>query len=99
MALAAALAAALLLGIRVHGWFRAGELRADVRAALARAAERVPPLSAICAGDDVRDFIPALIGRRAGEPGVWVPVAYSEEWARRDAWPCDTALETGMFRR
>ena len=94
-----ALAAALLLGIRVHGWFRAGELRADVRAALARAAERVPPLSAICAGDDVRDFIPALIGRRAGEPGVWVPVAYSDEWARREAWPCDTALETGMFRR
>ena len=94
-----ALAAALLLGIRVHGWFRAGELRADVRAALARAAERVPPLSAICAGDDVRDFIPALIGRRAGEPGVWVPAAYSEEWARRAAWPCDTALETGMFRR
>lgn len=94
-----ALAAALLLGIRVHGWFRAGELRADVRAALARAAARVPPLSAICAGDDVRDFIPALIGRRAGEPGVWVPVAYSEEWARRNAWPCATALETGMFRR
>jgi len=94
-----ALAAALLLGIRVHGWFRAGELRADVRAALARAAGRVPPLSAICAGDDVRDFIPALIGRRAGEPGVWVPAAYSEEWARRAAWPCDTALETGMFRR
>jgi len=49
--------------------------------------------------DDVRDFIPALIGRRAGEPGVWVPAAYSEEWARRAAWPCDTALETGMFRR
>jgi hypothetical protein len=94
-----ALAAALLLGIRVHGWFRAGELRADVRAALARAAERVPPLAAICADDGVRDFIPALIGRRAGEPGVWVPVAYSEEWARRDARPCDTALETAMFRR
>ncbi len=94
-----ALAAALLLGIRVHGWFGTAQLRADVRAALARAAERVPPLSAICAGDDVRDFIPALIGRRAGEPGVWVPVTYSEEWARRDAWPCDTALEIGMFRR
>jgi hypothetical protein len=94
-----ALAAALLLGVRVHGWFGAAQLRDDVRAALARAAERVPPLAAICAGDGVRDFIPALIGRRAGEPGVWVPVAYSEEWAHRDARPCDTALETGMFRR
>jgi hypothetical protein len=94
-----ALAAALLLGIRVHGWFGTAQLRADARAALARAAERVPPLSAICAGDDVRDFIPALIGRRAGEPGVWVPVTYSEEWARRDAWPCDTTLETGIFRQ
>ena len=63
---------------------RAGELRADVRAALARAAERVPPLSAICAGDGVRDFVPALDrpprgrARRLGARRV-----FTEEWARR----------------
>jgi hypothetical protein len=94
-----ALAAALLLGIRVHAWFRAGELPADVRSALENAAARVPPLSAICAADGVRDFIPALAGRRAGGVGVWVPAEYSEEWAQRETWACDTTLDTGMFRR
>jgi hypothetical protein len=94
-----ALAAVLLLGARVHAWFKAGELRPEVRAALARAAERVGPLGAICAGEGERDFVPALVGRRAGEPGVWVPAEYSEEWARREAWRCDTALDIGMFRR
>ena len=94
-----ALAAALLLGVRVHAWFRAGELRADARAALALAAERAGPLAAICAGERERDFVPALFGRRAGEPGVWVPAEYSEEWARRETWACDATLNIEMFRR
>jgi hypothetical protein len=96
---AIALAAAVILGIRVHAWFRAGELRGDVRAALADAAARAAPLAAICADDSVLDFIPALAGRRAGGRGVWVPQEYSEEWALAERWACDTTLRVGMFPR
>jgi hypothetical protein len=88
-----AFVALLLLLVRVHGWFAAGQLDAETRAALAAAAVRVPPLEAICARDDVRDFVPALAGRRAGEPGAWVPPVYSEEWASRKPVPCSTTLE------
>lgn len=93
------LATGLLLVVRVHAWFAAGQLGAETRAALAAAAARVPPLEAICAGDGVRDFVPALAGRRAGEPGVWVPPVYSQEWASRERVPCSTTLEKGALDR
>jgi hypothetical protein len=89
----AAVLAALLLVVRVHGWFGAGQLSESTRAALARAAEVTTPLDAICAGEGARDFVPALAGRRAGEPGVWIPRVYADEWARRERRPCRTRLE------
>jgi hypothetical protein len=79
----AASLAALLLVVRVHGWFASGQLSETTRAALARAAAVTRPLDAICAGERERDFVPALAGRRAGEPGVWIPAVYADEWARR----------------
>jgi len=89
-----ALVAALLLVARVHGWFAAGQLRETTRAALARAAVVTPPLEPICAAEGERDFVSALAGRRAGEPGVWIPPVYAEEWARRARRPCSTRLES-----
>jgi hypothetical protein len=86
--------AALLLVARVHGWFASGQLSETTRAALARAAAVTRPLDAICASEAARDFVPALAGRRAGEPGVWIPVVYAEEWARRERKPCSARLET-----
>ena len=88
-----ALAAAVLLLLRLHGWLAAGQLSATSRAALLHASRRVAPLASVCAAEGVRDFVPALAGRPAGEPGVWVPPAYSEEWARRERRPCDVQLE------
>ena len=89
----ASMLAALLLVVRVHGWFAAGQLSERTRAALARAAEVTTPLDSICAGEGVRDFVPALAGRRAGEPGVWIPWVYADEWARRERRPCRARLE------
>jgi len=89
-----ALLAALLLVARVHGWFASGQLSESTRAALARAAAVTGPLDAICAGEAERDFVPALAGRRAGEPGVWIPAVYADEWARRESKPCRARLET-----
>jgi hypothetical protein len=84
--------AAPLLVVRVHAWFAAGVLPERTRAALARAAAVTPPLATLCAADGVRDFVPALAGRRAGEPGVWIPAVYAEEWTRRDRVACDIQL-------
>lgn len=78
----------LLLVARVHGWIAAGQLDAATRAALAQASSRAGPLDAVCAADGVRDFVPALAGRRPGEPGVLVPAPYAEEWAARERRPC-----------
>jgi len=89
-----AVVAALLLVVRVHAWFAAGQLSDETRSALARAAASVPLTGSICAADGVRDFVPALAGRRVGEPGVWVPPVYSEEWARRERQPCAEHLES-----
>ena len=86
--------AALLLVVRVHGWFASGQLGETTRAALARAAAVTRPLDAICAGERERDFVPALAGRRAGEPGVWIPAVYADEWGRRERKPCRARLET-----
>jgi len=89
----ASVLAALLLVVRVHGWFASGQLSEGTRAALARAARVTTPLESICAGEGERDFVPALAGRRAGEPGVWIPRVYADEWARRESRPCRARLE------
>jgi hypothetical protein len=85
--------AAPLLVVRVHAWFAAGVLPERTRAALARAAAVTPPLATLCAADGVRDFVPALAGRRAGEPGVWIPAVYAEEWTLRERVACDVQLD------
>jgi hypothetical protein len=85
--------AALLLILRVHGWFVSGQLGERTRAALSRAAQVTTPLESICAGERERDFVPALAGRPAGEPGVWIPAVYADEWARRERRPCRARLE------
>lgn len=85
--------AALLLILRVHGWLASGQLDARTRAALARAAREVAPLAPVCAPEGVRDFVPALAGRPPGEPGVWIPAVYSDEWSRRERRACAVRLE------
>jgi hypothetical protein len=89
----AAALAALLLVLRVHGWLASGQLDERTRAALARAAREVPSLRPVCAPEGVRDFVPALAGRPPGEPGVWIPAAYSDEWSRRARRACAVRLE------
>ncbi len=96
---ALAAVAALLLLLRLSSWFAAGQLAPDVRAGLLLASLRLPQLAALCAPDGVRDFVPALAGRRAGEPGVWVAPPHAEEWARRERIPCAASLgPTGSLR-
>jgi hypothetical protein len=95
---AIATAAAIVLVVRVHAWFAAGVLPAPTRAALARAGAATPPLATICAPSDARDFVPALAGRRAGEPGVWIPALYAEEWEKRERRSCDVQLLAPLAR-
>jgi hypothetical protein len=85
-------AAALLVLVRLCAWAGAGQLAPEVRAGLRSAATIVPPLTALCAPDGVRDFVPALAGRPAGEPGIWVPPLHADEWARRNRIPCGFTL-------
>jgi hypothetical protein len=89
----AAVAAALLVA-RVHGWIASGQLPLPVRAALARVATETGPLQSVCAPEGARDWVPALAGRAAGEPGPWVPLVYADEWACRRRRPCGARLET-----
>jgi hypothetical protein len=91
---AVAALATVLLGARVHGWIAAGQLPGAVQAALARIAVETGPIQSVCAPDGPRDWIPALAGRAAGEPGPWVPPVYEDEWTRRPRRPCDVRLET-----
>jgi hypothetical protein len=92
----AALAAVgtLLLVLRVHGWIASGQLPGPARAALLRVAAETDPLQSVCAPEGARDWVPALAGRAAGEPGPWIPPVYAEEWARRPRRPCGTRLDT-----
>ena len=78
----------LLLVTRVHGWIAAGQLPPATLSALAGAAARTSPLDALCASDGVRDWVPALAARAAGDPGPWIPVVYSDEWRRSDPRTC-----------
>ena len=82
---ALALVATALLVARVHGWIASGQLPPPVRVALLRVAAETDPLQVVCAPEGPRDWVPALAGRAAGEPGPWVPPVYGEEWALRPA--------------
>jgi hypothetical protein len=95
-AAAAALAtiATVLLVVRVHGWIASGQLPVPVRAALARVADETGALQSVCAPEGARDWVPALAGRAAGEPGPWIPPVYADEWARRLRRRCGARLET-----
>jgi hypothetical protein len=88
----AAVGAALLVA-RVHGWIASGQLPLSTREALARATAGTNPSDALCAPEGLLDWVPALAGRRAGEPGPWVPPAYADEWAARIRRPCGARLE------
>ncbi len=81
-----------LVALRAHGWLASGVLPEPARAALARAAAITSPLSTVCAADGVREFVPALAGRRPGEPGIWIPAVHAEEWTRRERVACDVTL-------
>ena len=84
----------VLLIARVHGWIASGQLPPPVRAALLGVAAETDPLQVVCAPEGARDWVPALAGRAAGEPGPWIPPAYADEWLRRSRRPCDVRLDT-----
>jgi hypothetical protein len=84
----------LLLVARVHWWVASGQLPAPVRGALARVAAETDPLAVVCAPQASRDWVPALAGRAAGEPGPWIPPVYADEWLLRPRRPCDVRLDT-----
>jgi hypothetical protein len=98
-AAALALVGAALLLLRVHGWIAAGQLPAAEHAALVRLRAEAPPLEVVCAADPARDWVPAIAGRAAGEPGPWIPAVYAEEWARRTRRPCGRRLEDVLAGR
>ena len=83
----------------MHGWFASDQLPALTREALARAAARTNVLDALCAPEGARDWVPALAGREAGEPGPWIPTVYADEWAARTPRPCAAGLEEFVSSR
>ena len=87
-----------LLVARVHGWIAAGQLPSSTREALARATAETNPLDALCAPEGALPWVPALAGRRPGDPGPWIPPAYADEWAARIPRPCRARLEEFVFR-
>jgi hypothetical protein len=82
-----------LLVVRVHGWVASGQLPLRAREALARVVAGTAPLEVVCAPEGVRDWVPAIAGREAGEPGPWVPPVYADEWASRTPRRCGARLE------
>ncbi len=97
--LALAAVGTVLLLLRVHGWIASGQLPAPVRAALFRLPVETDPLEVVCAPEGARDWVPALAGRKAGEPGPWIPRVYADEWAGRPRRPCVARLETFLRDR
>jgi hypothetical protein len=91
---AIATVATVLLVARVHGWIASGQLPLPVRAALARVARETSPIQSVCAPPGTLDWVPALAGRAAGEPGPWIPPIYGDEWARRPRKACEARLDT-----
>ena len=70
-----------------------------MRAALVRLSVETDPLEVVCAPEGARDWVPALAGREAGEPGPWIPPVYADEWAGRVRRPCAARLETFLRDR
>jgi len=91
---ALALVATALLVARVHGWIASGQLPPPVRVALLRVAAETDPLQVVCAPEGARDWVPALAGRAAGEPGPWIPPVYGDEWVLRPRRRCGARLDT-----
>jgi hypothetical protein len=92
-ACALALVGSALLVVRLHGWIASGQLPAVTREALTRVGKETGSLAVVCAPEAARDWVPALAGRAAGEPGPWIPAVYAEEWSARPKRPCSTRLE------
>jgi hypothetical protein len=88
----AVVSAAVVL-VRVDTWIARGQLPAHTQAAIAHAGAATGALEVVCAPEGARDWIPALAGRQAGEPGPWIPPVYREEWAQRPRRPCSVRLE------
>jgi hypothetical protein len=88
---AACAVSAILLVVRVHGWVAAGQLDPHTRAALLQARSG-SPVAPLCAPPEVLDWVPALAGRPAGEPGPWIPPVYAEEWLLRPRRVCRDRL-------
>jgi len=87
LARAAGLLAAVLFVARVHLWMAAGQIPPGDLARLERAADG-PVLEPLCAPDGLRDWVPAVAGRPAGEPGPWIPAVYRDEWEARTRVGC-----------
>jgi hypothetical protein len=98
-AAAVAVVGAALLVARVHAWVASGQVLGPTRAALTLAAAATSPLEAVCAPEGARDWVPALAGRAAGEPGPWIPGVYADEWAARVRRPCSARLEAFVRER
>jgi hypothetical protein len=92
-ACALALVGSALLVVRLHGWIASGQLPAVTREALTRVGKETGSLAVVCAPEAARDWVPALAGRAAGEPGPWIPAMYAEEWSARPKRPCSARLE------
>jgi len=88
---------ALLLVVRVHSWIASGQLSEPTRRALERVAGATSPWEAVCAPEEVRDWVPALAGRAAGAPGPWIPAVYVDEAVASAQRPCSARLEA-FFR-
>jgi len=84
---------AVVFLVRVDAWIAGGQLPARMQAAIARASAATGPLDIVCGPEGARDWIPALAGRQAGEPGPWIPPVYREEWAQRPRRACAAHLE------
>jgi hypothetical protein len=94
----AAIGAALLVA-QVHGWIASAQLPPPVRAALLHLPLETGPLESVCAPEGARDWVPALAGREAGEPGPWIPPVYADEWALRPRRTCRARLEAFLRER
>jgi hypothetical protein len=77
-----------LLAALVHARIAGAQLPVAGQDGLRRLAASTGPLDVVCASPPLLDWIPALAGRAAGEPGPWIPVVYEDEWAERIRRPC-----------
>jgi hypothetical protein len=92
LALAGCLFAGALLVAPTHTRIRDAQLPVAGEQALARLAAASGPLDALCAPAPLLDWVPALVGRAAGEPGPWIPAVYQDEWAARVPRRCQVSL-------